>query len=250
MNPPPKRLRISSPKPSIKDTIGGESTRIDVSEEDIDPLEYWRTEFYWPKKYFERESHMNPLARKKSSSFRSEQWEAGYTTPTSITPSDQKPREVKSAPYTDPSYTIVLATKGSFMDTSDLDITNTSKNLCRILLETEQTVPKNSLFRDEIFDRVCEKIQDKNKARVIQDIDQLIVPSAENLATYNTTHLNHLIENVNEDWNNAIPFHNPRPQPDYSVEFERSAFTNDQLQKLIPFVGELTNELTSYFIIT
>jgi hypothetical protein len=82
------------------------------------------------------------LARKKLLSFLcGKQLEAGSATPSSITPSDQKPREAKSAPYTRLSYTTVLATKGSFIDKSDLGITDISKSLCRILLEKEQTVP-------------------------------------------------------------------------------------------------------------
>lgn len=134
------------------------------------------------------------------------------------------------------------------MHQSDLDITDTSKNLCRVLLETEQTVPENSLFRDEIFGKTCKKTQNGNEARVIQDIARLIVPSAETLATYGATHLHPLIESVNEGWNSAIPFYGPRPQPDYSVGFGGSAFTNDQLEKLTPFVGELTDTCTSYFM--
>jgi hypothetical protein len=39
-----------------------------------------------------------------------------------------------------------------------------------------------------------------------------------------------------------------RPQPDYSVGFRREAFTEDQLKRLEPFVGELTD--TSFFMAT
>jgi hypothetical protein len=78
----------------------------------------------------------------------------------------------------------------------------------------------------------------------------LIVPSAETLATYGATHLDPLIESVNEGWNSAIPFYGPRPQPDYSVGFGRSAFTDDQLEKLKPFVGEVTDTFTSHFMAT
>lgn len=48
-----------------------------------------------------------------------------------------------------------------------------------------------------------------------------------------------LIDSVNEGWNNSIPVTRTRPQPDYSVGFRRSAFTDDQLKKLEPFVGGL-----------
>jgi hypothetical protein len=67
---------------------------------------------------------------------------------------------------------------------------------------------------------------------------------------YGVKHLKPLHKSVNEGWNSAIPFYRPRPQPDYSVGFGRSAFTNNQLEKLTPFVGEVTDTFTSYFMAT
>lgn len=49
-------------------------------------------------------------------------------------------------------------------------------------------------------------------------------------------------------WNSAIPVYGPRPQPDYSVGFSRSAFTHEQLEKLMPFVGEIGDSCTSFFM--
>ena len=49
--------------------------------------------------------------------------------------------------------------------------TDAPKRLCSTLLETEQTIPKDSLFRDDLFDKVCEMIQDRNETRVIRDIN-------------------------------------------------------------------------------
>ncbi len=162
--------------------------------------------------------------------------------------SDQNKRESKSVAYRDTRYTTLLAAKGSFMDKSDLDITDASKSLCRRLLDSEQDVPKDSLFRDDLFERTCRKIQDRNEARVIQDISRLIVPSAETLATYGATHLDHLIEGVNEAWMGSIPVEGPKPQPDYSVGFRRSAFTDEQLKKLDPLIGSVFD--TSFFVAT
>jgi len=85
---------------------------------------------------------------------------------------------------------------------------------------------------------------------VIRDIGSLIVPSAQTLATYGATHLNHLYECVNEGWNSVIPFHGTRPQPDYSVGFGRSAFTEEQLKRLEPFVGEIGSKALTYFMAT
>jgi len=246
-----KRPRTSLLRSPIQETIG-ENTAVGVSDKEINPLEYWRKELRWPKEYFEPESNMNHLlARKKSSSsLRAKQSEAGSATPSSTTPSDQKPREAKSTLYTRPSYETVLATKGSFMSKFDLGITDASKRLCRTLLEAEQSVPQDTLFRDDLFDETCESVRARNEAMVVRDISPLICPSAQVLRIYGAKHLKPLNESVNEGWNSAVPFYGPRPQPDYSVGFGRSAFTNSQLEKLTPFVGEVADTFTSYFMAT
>ena len=278
VKPLQKRPRTSLASPAVEDTVGQE-TASSVADNKVNPIDYWRKEGHWPKEYFEQDSQiqidleqdsgaaeserddafheqlkrMNMtghylLARKKSTaSLRRQNSESNPTTP-----SDQQPREAKSAPYANPSYATILGTKGSYMGESDLDIVDASKRLYQTLLEREQTVPADSLFRDDLFKKACRKIQDKNEARVVQDITRLIVPSAETLATYGATHLDSLIESVNEGWNSAIPVYGPRPQPDYSVGFGRSAFTEDQLKKLEPFVGDILfgSKYTSHFMAT
>ncbi|KAK3116336.1 hypothetical protein LTR53_003413 [Teratosphaeriaceae sp. CCFEE 6253] len=213
-------------------------------------IDYWRKEGRWPKEYFEGQSNMSHLlARKKSSSsLRRKQSEAGSVASSGTTPSDQQPREFKSAPYNDQRYETLLETRGSFMGKHEAGIGDVSKSFHRKLLDTEQTLPDNSLFRDDLFDRTCQNLQNKNEAKIVQDISRLIVPSAEHLALFGAKDLDILIESVNEGWNNSIPLIKTRPQPDYSAGFRRSAFTNEQLQKLQPFVGELTD--MSYFMAT
>ncbi|QSS64702.1 hypothetical protein I7I51_01773 [Histoplasma capsulatum] len=134
------------------------------------------------------------------------------------TPSDEKPREEKSAPYKHRRYEILLGTKGSFMRDSDAGITDESIRLYQSLLDGNL-----------------------NEAKVIMDIGQLIVPSAETLALYGATNLDILIEGFNEAWNKCIPFYGPCPQPDYCVGFRQSAFTHGQLEKLQPFIGSWTH---------
>jgi len=130
----------------------------------------------------------------------------------------------------------------------DDNIPKDMEDLCQMLLKREQTVPQNSLFRKDIFKKTCRKIEDRNEARVIQDIARLIVPSAETLATYGATHLDHLIEGVNEGWMGSIPVEGPKPQPDFSVGFRRSAFIDEQLKKLDPLIGSVYE--TSFFVAT
>ena len=250
-------------------------------------IRYWVQEGSWPKECFEQDKELRKHLQQKTSfeevrhedwfkeqfeEFKNESWfkeEYGQHSnmsyllarrkpPPSLrrknsgdsmtTPSDQQPREAKSAKYRTTRYEAVLETKGSFMGESKLGITDASKILYMTLLEREQTVPQDSLFRDSQFKATCEKIRTRNEARVIRDIALLILPSAEILETQGATHLEHLVESVNEGWNSSIALCNPRPQPDYSVGFARSAFTNEQLEKLRPWVGEIEDNYTSYFM--
>ncbi|KAL8650891.1 MAG: hypothetical protein Q9210_003554 [Variospora velana] len=165
----------------------------------------------------------------------------------SNTPSDQKSREAKSAPYRDARYEILIAIKGSFMGKGPL-INDASKNTCQKLRETHQSVPADTIFRDDLFEETCEAIRNRNEARVIRDISLLIVPSAESLVIRGDKHLRCLIESVKEGWSSSIPLTGTRPQPDYAVGFRREAFTEEQLEKLQPFVGELTDK--SFFMAT
>jgi hypothetical protein len=197
-----------------------------------------------------RQKSSNSLRRKQSAPASFEPAEPSSVTASSTTPSDQKPREAKSAPYQDPRYETLLATKGSFMDKSDLGITDKSKRTYLELLDLKQTVPNDSLFRDDIFERTCRKIRNRNEAKVIQDIARLIVPSAEALATYGAGHLDILIESVNEGWNNSMRVTGTRPQPDYSVGFKREAFTKDQLDKLAPLIRDFISGDQSFYMAT
>jgi hypothetical protein len=228
-----------------------------------DPILYWTKTGHWPEGYSEQSdknmSHL--LVRQKSLGFLRRKQSAPISVdpasiaassaaPSCTTPSDQKPREVKSAPYQDPRYELLLSTKGSFMEKSELDITQKSKKSYLNLLDAKQTVPKDSLFRDNLFEQTFQKIQDRNETRVIRDISILVVPSAETLTTYGAEHLKILIESTNEGWNNSIPLTGTRPQPDYSVGFRREAFTKEQLDKLAPFIGNFISGDQSYFMAT
>ena len=187
------------------------------------------------------------LVRKRSSASLRRQNSALKT----ASPSDLS-REENMGKYSSPGYETELANKGSFMRESDLDITDESKALCQTLLDSDNTLVQDSLFRNDRFKTACRKIRKQNEARVLQDITRLIVPSAESLATCGATGLEHLVESVKKGWNSAIPVTDPSSQPDYSVTFGQSAFTNDQLKKLKPFVGELLSQPTdlSYFMAT
>lgn len=222
------------------------------AHEHVDPLALWVKEQRWPQEQDWPEATSDtdatmdpPFARKKPSSTLSRK---RLSSGTSATPSDQRPREEKSTPYRHQRYETLLQVRGSYMTGAPLGLASRRQALCRSLFDKIATLPSDTLFRRDIFKTTLDKIRDKNEARVIQDISRLIVPSAERLATFGAAHLDILTESVNEGWNNSIPFTSPRPQPDYSVGFKRDAFTDDQLDKLSPFLGDFIAGDQSFFM--
>jgi hypothetical protein len=113
------------------------------------------------------------------------------------------------------------------MDESDDGIAQESKKTCSTLLAVESLVPTVSLFRDDVFKQTCRGVEDRNEAQILRDITPLIVLSVEILKIYGAIGIKCLIESTNEGWSNFIPLTGVRPQPDYSVEFRREAFTNE-----------------------
>ena len=273
-SPPLKR-----PRTSAQSTTEGQPQEAEkhISTSVADPIKSWILNKRWPSESFEQNNQVR-VAFLEHDSWLEEQMEQpppptvqyveinGFTYPRPIQKapaslrrkqsdssltgtSDQKKRESKSAPYRDTRYATLLAAKGSFLrDFDDNDPPRTITDPGQKLLNREQNVPQNSLFRDDLFRRFCREIEDRNEAMIIQDVSRLLVPSAKNLAIYGDRHLDVLIENVNEAWAGSIPVEGPRPQPDYSVGFSRSAFTEEQLSKLDPLVGSVFD--TSFFVAT
>ncbi|KMU72962.1 hypothetical protein CISG_09926 [Coccidioides immitis RMSCC 3703] len=193
-------------------------------------------------------SHL--LAEKKSTaSLRRKNSNSSLATGSNA-PTDQESRDGKSAKYRSATYETVLATKGSFMAESELEVTERSKQICKTLLDKKQTIPEGTIFENDQFQKAYQKLQSKNKSRVIQDLSRLIVPAAETLATCGAKNLECLVESVNEPWGSSIAFCGPRPQPDYAVGFGRSAFTEDELNKLEPFLGDDLETYSSFFLAT
>lgn len=149
-------------------------------------------------------------------------------------------REGKNPAVKSRRYEQILLSAGIYMDDNDeAAVTDTCKTLCQTLLNAKQTIPQDSLFNDDLFKRICQRVRNRNEARVIRDLSPLLTPSAEVLHVRGAIHLKHLIDNVDESWIKSIPLVNgPRPQPDFSVGLKPSAFTAEQLKKLKPFIGD------------
>lgn len=248
---PPSR---ASPEPSSKRIRTSAApvskpVRKTISEARVD---FWRENGTWPTE--EQENTMDRFrdlvnhARARKRSLRRKRSNASLNTETTQTqtPSSQQPRDQKSAPYKHPLFEEQLKECGSFMDDYKKGITAESEKLCQMLLKAPQPPPEHTLFSDdELFRKTCKRIRGENETKVVRDIAQLIVPSAEILADKGAEHLEILRETTNVCWVNSITFINPpgsrpgpRPQPDFGLGFKRDAFNREQLQKLQPYIGD------------
>ncbi|KAI9785424.1 MAG: hypothetical protein M1816_000439 [Peltula sp. TS41687] len=190
-----------------------------------DRISHWVRYSQWPKEEL-KPSEMPPSKRSRSTS------QSRESDNVTLTPSDQKARDQKSSPYAHARYKTLLETKNSFMKDSETGLKATERDLCNRLLTSRRAIPSNTLFEDEFFIQTLDKIQSQNETRVVRDIALLITPSAEILTTRGAKQLQHLAESTNAGWNSSIPFEGPRPQPDFSVGYRSSAFSEEQRKKL------------------
>lgn len=180
---PRKRLRSLPVSHSLGQIISQEAASA-VSASQRTHISHWAEQKTWPEGYFQQDSMHHLIARQKSTaSLRRKRSDASLVT--SVTPSDQRPREEKSAPYRNASYPTLLETLGdSYMDESKLGITHASMTLYQSLLKTEYITPRDTLFRDDAFHTACRNLRDRNEARILQDIARLLAPSPESLAGF------------------------------------------------------------------
>ena len=171
---------------------------------------------------------------------------ATYTTPT-----DQKPRHLKNLPYQNPQYREQLEQEGSFMRESELGITEQSENDCLELLSIYSETPEHSIFDN--FNRFQQISQTSSSSwgsqdTIIRQVTPFIVPSVTELRVLGAENLGCLTESHNAGWNSSRPLIGARPQPDYSVGFQRDAFTDEQLTRMAPCIGDESEGDISLFM--
>ncbi|KAL1957320.1 hypothetical protein VTO42DRAFT_6109 [Malbranchea cinnamomea] len=219
-------------------------------------IEHWvKHDHQWPKGFPETDPMAYLFARSKSL--------RRTKSNTSLnTLSESNLRGAKSSPYSNKKCEVLLEASGGFMKRHENGVSSSNRTLCQELLEKKPDIPKGTKFDDNVFEATCERIQRKNEIAIIRKIADLIVPLAENAIDLGFVKSKHLVESVNEAWNNSIPFDEtqqlslryaqsrkltlPQPQPDYAVGFSRQAFTDDQLCKSAPFLGGVDD--TSFFM--
>lgn len=244
--------RLSSPNSPAEEEVAEEEeeeeavTEAGTSSLAYNPVEFWTKQGTWPPPYYSAPNFDRILARRHShSSFVRKILDSSSSTSSS----NGKLPNHNAAPFRDPLHGMFFKPRDSTMEEAapEAGITDESESQVCDLLTHEQVFPTGTIFDDGVFAAACRQLQDKSQARIVQDISRLIVPSAETLALRDGN-LRNLVESVRERWENSIPVTSIRPQPDYSVGFRRDAFSEQQLIKLSPFLGNFLGGDQSFFM--
>lgn len=128
----------------------------------------------------------------------------------------------------------VLKPAGIIMDQQlgEAAISDNCKQLCTILVDAKYELPKNSVFEGNLFWKVLNAVRNRNEPRVVRDISPWLIPSAELLFMRGLSKLENLAEEIQGDWTKCVPLVGPLPRPNFTVGFQSSAFTDDEMEKL------------------
>ena len=132
------------------------------------------------------------------------------------------------------SYEMVLEHAGIYMNVGPgQTASNSSLELCEVLLNSFFPPPSNSLFAGSSFLFALDKLRSENKPRVQRDISPLLIPCASLLYLYDRIQqFQHLSAKVQCEWTRVTPLAGPLPIPDYAVGFQDSVFKRDEILKL------------------
>ena len=141
-------------------------------------------------------------------------------------------RETKNSTYRDPRYPAIMAERGSYMRESSNGLPSNQRDLYNKLLTETVTTPDDPLFELQ-SPRLRALLKSQSELRVCIELHPRLVPSAELLALQHPGYpFDKLVEGYNDQWLDAVPFYSKLPQPDHTVAYRRSVFSDLELQKL------------------
>lgn len=110
--------------------------------------------------------------------------------------------------------------------------------LCQKWLEEPQQLPDGLEPGVDFFESLE---QDKTELEAAQLFSSYMMP-------YEGVQI--LSTSFYRGWNNSVPLTEMRPQPDLTVGFALCEFTQDQLKRLLPFIGRDATNYRSFFMAT
>ena len=115
---------------------------------------------------------------------------------------------------------------------SSILIRKESKELCNSYLDERYAAASTSVFSFEQFDKVLNRVQNLNEARIQRDVTPWVVPSAETLIIQGQLQQDWIGEELDCEWIRCAPLGSTTPKPDYTAGLRRDSFTKNEIAKL------------------
>lgn len=138
----------------------------------------------------------------------------------------------KNSIYRNPRYAMVMESKGSYMRQSDSGPLPSEQELYDELQKEVTQPPDDPLFEPQRLQKLRALLQERSELRICIDLHSRLVPSAEILSLLYPNKFENLVEGHNDQWSDAIVFYEKKPQPDRTVAYRPSAFTDTERRKL------------------
>jgi len=142
----------SCKQPHSQATNSSTDWNLTTTSHDTNWIAYWAKTGLLSTGLWESEENMaSPLALHALHALRPKSSAASQNTPTD--------KKENNSIYASALYKVWLARKKSFMHNSDKGITAESAELCQTLLHNEQTLPDNTVFAVDVFEKACRELQ-------------------------------------------------------------------------------------------
>lgn len=141
-------------------------------------------------------------------------------------------RESKNSIYKDVRYAQVMKSKNSFMHDSEQGPLPEELELFKTLQSKKAVLPHADKMPRERVGRLRDLLRNRSELRVCIDLHPYLVPSAESPALQYPEEIRDLTEGHNDRWLDNVVFYKKLPQPDRTLAFAYSAFTEVERCKL------------------
>lgn len=233
------------PKRQRESKLSDEHTFVEAANKIVDcncPVAFWAKEGFWPLEYT-RHGRKHILAQKCPtesivlSNHPEDSENAEGSEIAENAESDSWPHEEKYELYE--HLEMMLDKERSFIGGSYLGADPKVAELCQKWLEEHQELPDGLESGVDFFESLVQ--DDKTELDSTKMFSSHIMPY-EGIQILGTSFY--------RGWNNSVPLTDIRSQPDSTVGFALCEFTQDQLNRLLPFIGEDPLRHRSFFMAT
>lgn len=112
-------------------------------------------------------------------------------------------------------------------------ITSACQRLCDDLKKRDYSPPRGPSFGRDRLLKMLDLVRFRNEARVFRDITPLVIPSPELLSIDGYPGMDQMSEAINAEWTQCNTISGPRPKPDFAIGISSTAFTADEMEKLM-----------------